>query len=57
MRAAVGLMIDKQIGCLPVVEGDRLAGLLTESACLRYLAHLLDLSDAKRHLPAASDAD
>jgi CBS domain-containing protein len=55
MRDAVGLMIDKQIGCLPVVEDDRLAGLLTETACMRYLARLLDLSHAKRQLPEATD--
>ncbi len=28
---AVKLMMDKKIGCLPVVEGDRLVGLITET--------------------------
>ncbi|HUI26387.1 MAG TPA: CBS domain-containing protein [Candidatus Kryptonia bacterium] len=57
VRSAVGLMIERQIGCLPVVENGRLVGLLTETACLRYLARLLDLSDAKRDLPDAAGSD
>jgi CBS domain-containing protein len=32
---AVRLMIDKKIGCLPVVEGDRLVGLITETDIMR----------------------
>ena len=32
---AVKLMIDKKIGCLPVVEDDRLVGLITETDILR----------------------
>jgi acetoin utilization protein AcuB len=31
---AVRLMVDRKIGCLPVVEGDRLAGLVTETDLL-----------------------
>jgi acetoin utilization protein AcuB len=35
---AVRLMVDKKIGCLPVVEGGRLVGLLTETDVLvQYL--------------------
>ncbi|MFI5355012.1 MAG: CBS domain-containing protein [Desulfobaccales bacterium] len=35
---AVRLMMDKKIGCLPVVEGDRLVGLITETdIMLQYL--------------------
>ena len=41
IATAVGLMLDKKIGCLPVVEGGRLIGLLSESDCLRLLARLL----------------
>ncbi|HVN84513.1 MAG TPA: CBS domain-containing protein [Candidatus Binatia bacterium] len=57
VRSAATLMIDKQIGCLPVVEGSDLVGLLTESACMRYLCRLLDLSDVKSHLPEVSEPD
>jgi CBS domain-containing protein len=32
---AVNLMIEKKIGCLPVVEDDRLVGLITETDILR----------------------
>ncbi len=31
-------MVEKQIGCLPVVEGDRLIGIITETDILRYVA-------------------
>ncbi len=35
---AVRLMVDKKIGCLPVVEGERLVGLITETDVLvQYL--------------------
>jgi CBS domain-containing protein len=35
---AVRLMLDKKIGCLPVVEDDRLVGLITETdILLQYL--------------------
>jgi CBS domain-containing protein len=51
IRDAVQVMIDKKVGCVPVVENDRLVGLLAESDCLRYLARVLDISDVKRALP------
>lgn len=51
VREAVAIMIDKRIGCLPVVEGGQLKGLLSESDCMRYLARLLELSDVKHDLP------
>jgi CBS domain-containing membrane protein len=44
VRTAIGLMLERKIGCVPVVDDDRLVGLLSESDCLRYLAHVLDLS-------------
>jgi CBS domain-containing protein len=31
-------MLERKIGCLPVVEHDTLVGLLTESDILRYVA-------------------
>lgn len=32
------VMAEKKIGCLPVVEGDNLVGMLTETDLLRYFA-------------------
>lgn len=38
LKEAVRLMVDKKIGCLPVVQEDRLAGLITETDILiQYL--------------------
>jgi len=34
LKDAVQLMVDKKIGCLPVVEEDRLVGLITETDIL-----------------------
>jgi len=51
VREAVQIMIDKKVGCLPVVENGQLIGLLSESDCLRYLARLLDISEVKSDLP------
>ena len=41
ITTAVNLMLDKKIGCLPVVEDGHLIGMLSESDCLRLLARLL----------------
>ena len=41
------------IGCLPVVDGDRLVGLLSETDCLRLLARLLAGRRARRARSAA----
>jgi CBS domain-containing protein len=54
LRAAVALMVEKRIGCLPVVEDGRLVGLLSESDCLVHLAHLLEISEEKDRLPELS---
>ena len=51
LRAAVDVMIVKRIGCLPVVEDGKLVGLLSESDCLRHLAHLLEVAETKDGLP------
>ena len=38
IRAAARLMMEKKLGSLPVVEGERLVGLVTKSDMLRCLA-------------------
>ena len=38
IREAALLMADRKIGCLPVVEGDELIGLITETDVLRWVA-------------------
>ena len=52
----VDVMIDKRIGCLPVVEDGKLVGLLSESDCLRHLAHLLEVAETKDGLPELAPA-
>jgi CBS domain-containing protein len=37
IKDAARLMMDKKIGCLPVVDGDRLIGMVTETDMLRYV--------------------
>jgi len=46
LREAVELMIHRKIGCLPVVDGERLVGLVTETDCLKALAGLLPAGSA-----------
>lgn len=55
VRAAVDIMLKRQIGCLPVVEDGRLVGLLSETDCLRYLIHVLDIAAEKDRLPELPD--
>lgn len=38
IRVAAQIMFKHKYGCLPVVEGDRLIGILTEADFVRYLA-------------------
>lgn len=38
LRDAAGMMFDNKIGCLPVTEGERLVGILTEADFVRFLA-------------------
>lgn len=40
LKEAARMMMEKKIGCLPVIENDTLVGLLTESDILRYVATL-----------------
>jgi CBS domain-containing protein len=37
IKEAARQMMDKKIGCLPVLEGDRLVGIITETDMLRYV--------------------
>lgn len=57
VREAVEIMIEKRIGCLPVLEEGAVVGLLSESDCLRYLARLLDISQTKADLPELPSPD
>lgn len=38
VKEAARTMVEKKIGCLPVVEGEEFAGLVTETDILRYVA-------------------
>jgi CBS domain-containing membrane protein len=40
IKEAVRLMLEKRIGCLPVVQGHALVGIVTETDLLRYVADL-----------------
>ncbi len=51
LREAVEMMLNKKIGCVVVIAGDRIAGLLSEGDCLHYLARLLDVAETKAELP------
>ncbi len=37
VKEAAGLMMEKKIGCLPVVEGEKFVGVVTETDILRYV--------------------
>jgi CBS domain-containing protein len=52
IRQAVDVMVEQQIGCLPVVEEGRLVGLLSETDCLRLLGQML--AEANGSAPAAA---
>jgi CBS domain-containing protein len=39
IQEAARLMVDNKVGCLPVVEGARLLGILTETDLLRWVAN------------------
>ncbi len=38
VEEAAQVMAENRIGCLPVVDGDELLGLITENDVLRYFA-------------------
>jgi CBS-domain-containing membrane protein len=51
------MMLEKRIGCLPVVDEDgSLIGLLSESDCMRHLARLLEIAEEKAALPELPSA-
>ncbi|MEM7583266.1 MAG: CBS domain-containing protein [Acidobacteriota bacterium] len=39
LRDAAEIMYENKYGCLPVTEGERLRGILTESDFVRFMAH------------------
>ena len=41
IQEAAQIMLENKYGCLPVVEGSHLVGILTESDFVRYLAELV----------------
>jgi acetoin utilization protein AcuB len=44
---AIDIMLAKHIGCLPVVDGDKVVGILSETDCLRHLARVLARAEDK----------
>ena len=48
IEEAVQLMHDHKIGCLPVLEGEKLYGIFTETDALD---HLVDIFGSKRRVP------
>lgn len=42
---AARVMAERKIGCLPVVDGDHLLGLITETDVLRYFAGMVPAED------------
>jgi len=54
IHRAADLMLSNRIGCLPVIEYGKLVGLVSETDCLRHLAHVLGISEEKAGLPELS---
>jgi len=57
VRTAVDLMLDKRIGCLVVVDDDRMVGLLSESDCLRHLSRVLEITRVTSEPPEGPPSD
>lgn len=51
IERAVETMIEKKIGCLPVVSGSHLVGILSETDCLYLLARILRQGERSSQLP------
>lgn len=45
VEEAARVMAERKIGCLPVVDGDHLLGLITETDVLRYFAGMVPAED------------
>ena len=45
IRKAADVMLTRKLGCLPVVEGQKLVGILTEADFLKLVVELLDALD------------
>ncbi len=45
IEEAALIMAEKKIGCLPVIDGDELLGMITETDVLRWVAGVTDLPD------------
>lgn len=57
LRQAVSLMLERKLGCLPVVSSEgRLVGLVSETDCLRMLKRILDRAGTQQE-KAALDVD
>ena len=46
LREAAAILNDRKVGCLPVVEGDQLVGILTRNDLLGVLVRILEKSTA-----------
>jgi CBS domain-containing protein len=57
VEEAVVTMLERKIGCLPVVSRDEVIGLLSETDCLRYLHHILQIADVKKTLTELGPID
>ena len=56
MREAVALFLEHKVGCLPVVQGVKLVGILSETDVVRLCGELIEQID-RRELAAEYDAD
>ena len=45
IEEAALIMAEKKIGCLPVIDGDELLGMITETDVLRWVAGVTDVTD------------
>jgi CBS domain-containing membrane protein len=52
LRDAVDLMVRERIGCVPVVDHERLVGLVSETDCLRHLSDVLAVDEERQPLRA-----
>lgn len=48
LQSAVEMMLLRDVGCLPVLEGERLVGMITRTDCLRHLVEILAEREGRR---------